>query len=59
MRNLSPLRYPGGKVRLAPFFSQIIAAQDPIPSHYAEPFDNAQQAWDAGREVERKERKGK
>lgn len=38
MRYLSPLRYPGGKARLAPFFARLIAAQDPIPSHYAEPY---------------------
>ena len=38
MRNLSPLRYPGGKVRLAPFFAQLLAIQDPVPTRYAEPF---------------------
>lgn len=38
MRYLSPLRYPGGKARLAPFFAALIRAQDPQPSHYAEPF---------------------
>lgn len=38
MRYMSPLRYPGGKVRLAPYFAQIIAAQTPVPTHYAEPY---------------------
>ena len=38
MRYLSPLRYPGGKARLAPFFAQLIAAQDPAPTRYAEPY---------------------
>ncbi|MCT1563109.1 DNA adenine methylase [Corynebacterium glucuronolyticum] len=38
MRYLSPLRYPGGKARLAPFLERVIQAQDCVPSHYAEPF---------------------
>ena len=38
MRYLSPLRYPGGKARLAPFFARLITAQDPVPTHYAEPY---------------------
>ncbi|GAA1180118.1 D12 class N6 adenine-specific DNA methyltransferase [Corynebacterium glaucum] len=38
MRYLSPLRYPGGKARLAPFLERIIESQLPIPTHYAEPF---------------------
>ena len=38
MRYLSPLRYPGGKARLAPFFTRLIRAQVPAPSHYAEPY---------------------
>lgn len=38
MRYLSPLRYPGGKARLAPFFGEIIKAQTPKPTRYAEPF---------------------
>ncbi|MGS2664773.1 DNA adenine methylase [Corynebacterium glucuronolyticum] len=38
MRYLSPLRYPGGKARLAPFLKRVIQAQDCVPSHYAEPF---------------------
>lgn len=38
MRYLSPLRYPGGKAKLAPFFDRVIRQQDPKPTHYAEPF---------------------
>ena len=38
MRYLSPLRYPGGKARLAPFLQRIIESQNPSPLHYAEPF---------------------
>lgn len=38
MRYLSPLRYPGGKARLAPFFAQLIQAQQPVPRQYAEPY---------------------
>lgn len=38
MRYLSPLRYPGGKARLAPFFATLIRAQNTQPTHYAEPF---------------------
>ncbi|WP_321779985.1 DNA adenine methylase [Schaalia cardiffensis] len=38
MRNLSPLRYPGGKVRLTPFFAQLLTIQEPVPTRYAEPF---------------------
>lgn len=37
-RYLSPLRYPGGKARLAPFVAKLISAQRPRPSVYAEPF---------------------
>lgn len=32
------MRYPGGKARLAPFFARLINAQDPVPTHYAEPY---------------------
>jgi len=35
---LSPLRYPGGKSRLAPYLTRVIKSQSPIPSQYAEPF---------------------
>lgn len=38
MRYVSPLRYPGGKTRLAPYIAQLIAAQEPRPRRYAEPF---------------------
>lgn len=38
MRYLSPLRYPGGKARLAPFLGRVIYSQTPRPTHYAEPF---------------------
>lgn len=38
MRYLSPLRYPGGKARLAPFISALVRAQDPVPTRYAEPY---------------------
>lgn len=38
MRYLSPLRYPGGKARLAPYLARLIEAQDPQPRQYAEPF---------------------
>lgn len=38
MRYLSPLRYPGGKARLAPYLERLIRAQAPQPTQYAEPF---------------------
>jgi DNA adenine methylase len=38
VRYLSPLRYPGGKGRLAPFIAELIAAQRKRPREYAEPF---------------------
>jgi DNA adenine methylase len=38
MRYISPLRYPGGKGRLAPYITRLIAAQPVRPSSYAEPF---------------------
>jgi len=37
-RYLSPLRYPGGKGRLAPYLRRLIEAQRPMPLCYAEPF---------------------
>lgn len=37
-RFISPLRYPGGKARLSPYITQLIAAQRPRPHIYAEPF---------------------
>ena len=38
MRFLSPLRYPGGKGRLAPYIAHLIAVQPSRPTSYAEPF---------------------
>jgi len=37
-RYLSPLRYPGGKARVAPYIASLIRAQPHRPSVYAEPF---------------------
>lgn len=37
-RYLSPLRYPGGKARVAPYLAALIRAQTPRPTIYAEPF---------------------
>ena len=37
-RSLSPLRYPGGKSRLADYLARLVSAQDPRPREYAEPF---------------------
>lgn len=34
----SPLRYPGGKARLAAYIADLIRAQEPRPLAYAEPF---------------------
>ena len=38
MRFISPLRYPGGKARLAPYISKLISSQKPRPRVYAEAF---------------------
>lgn len=38
MRYLSPLRYPGGKARLAPYLAALLRQQRPRPTAYAEPF---------------------
>lgn len=38
MRYLSPLRYPGGKARIAPFAAELLAGQRRPPRRYAEPF---------------------
>ncbi len=38
MRYISPLRYPGGKARIAPFAAELLASQNPRPRRYAEPF---------------------
>jgi DNA adenine methylase len=37
-RYLSPLRYPGGKGRLARFVAQLLGHQSPRPRRYVEPF---------------------
>lgn len=38
MRFLSPLRYPGGKAKIAPFLKDVILSQTTPPTIYAEPF---------------------
>ncbi|MBO9125435.1 MULTISPECIES: DNA adenine methylase [unclassified Rhizobium] len=38
MTNHSPLRYPGGKGKLAPYVSEILRQNDLEGGHYAEPF---------------------
>ncbi|MET7776892.1 DNA adenine methylase [Streptomyces mirabilis] len=38
MRYISPLRYPGGKARLAPYIAGLITRQRPRPRSYAEAF---------------------
>jgi len=35
---LSPLRYPGGKARLAPYLARLLASQAQEIKHYVEPF---------------------
>ncbi len=37
-RSYSPLRYPGGKTRLADYMARLVRAQQPRPRQYAEPF---------------------
>lgn len=37
-RDLSPLRYPGGKAKLTAYLSRLLAAQPVRPRNYAEPF---------------------
>lgn len=37
-RFISPLRYPGGKGRLAPYIAELLQAQPKRPRAYAEPF---------------------
>ena len=34
----TPLRYPGGKQRIAPFIAEVLAANDLEAGHYAETF---------------------
>lgn len=38
MRYISPLRYPGGKARLAPYIAHLMKRQRPRPCSYAEAF---------------------
>jgi len=38
MRASSPLRYPGGKWRLAPLFARLISENFSAPPHYVEPY---------------------
>ncbi|MGV0772901.1 DNA adenine methylase [Mycobacterium syngnathidarum] len=38
VRIVSPLRYPGGKARIAPFAAELLANQRQPPRRYAEPF---------------------
>ena len=39
MKYVSPLRYPGGKARLAPFLSDLLKDQEkPLPHVFVEPF---------------------
>src|SRR5580693_8972821 len=38
MRDASPLRYPGGKWRVAPYFERILQANDLNGCHYVEPY---------------------
>ncbi|WP_368052492.1 DNA adenine methylase [Micromonospora sp. HUAS LYJ1] len=35
---ISPLRYPGGKAKLGPFFARVLASQQESPTTYAEPY---------------------
>lgn len=37
-RYCTPLRYPGGKQRLAPFIVDVLKANDLVGGHYAEPY---------------------
>jgi DNA adenine methylase len=38
MRDASPLRYPGGKWRIAPFFERVLKLNSLTRPHYAEPY---------------------
>ncbi len=38
MTNFSPLRYPGGKGKLAPYLREVMQLNDLTSAHYAEPF---------------------
>ena len=37
-RNVTPLRYPGGKQRLAPFIAEVLAANEIRHGNYVEPY---------------------
>lgn len=37
-RHKTPLRYPGGKQKLAPFLLEVLAANRLVNGHYAEPY---------------------
>lgn len=37
-RHLSPLRYPGGKARLAPYLARVLASQSEVIDTYCEPY---------------------
>ena len=37
-RLYSPLRYPGGKSRFAPFISELMKINDLVGGHYLEPY---------------------
>ena len=34
----TPLRYPGGKAKFAPYIKAILEANDLVDGHYAEPY---------------------
>src|SRR4051812_45651533 len=38
MRYPTPLRYPGGKQKLGPFFAEVLRRNDLVGGHYCEPF---------------------
>src|SRR5713226_8341568 len=38
MRDASPLRYPGGKWRIAPFFERVLKLNSLTRPHYVEPY---------------------
>lgn len=38
MRYVSPLRYPGGKAKFAPYFTRLLRVQEATITRYAEPF---------------------
>jgi DNA adenine methylase len=38
MRHITPLRYPGGKARLAPFVKALLLRNNLGDAHYVEPY---------------------